>query len=238
MENDVLSQRVTAVSVKSLSFTNKNTERTFTIVTHLLSEVYKMLCRNTSCTKRELYYRDVEFLRNQTSVNKAIEAVCVMLNVLPWELGILSTSKGLIAGDIVITTEDEVINCAKTCSVPQNPSAIKSIQSDAEYILVVEKDTVFTRLIEENFLEKIGTKCVLVTAKGYPDVNTRVLLKKIASELHKPIYILVDADPYGFEIMCTYKFGSLEMVSNSEQLALANSMEWIGYVKFFLLCVH
>ena len=42
-----------------------------------------------------------------------------------------------------------------------------------------------------------------------------------------PIYILVDADPHGIEIMCTYKFGSLAMSHNSENLAVP-SMVWLG----------
>jgi meiotic recombination protein SPO11 len=239
VENEILSPNFTEIKTRLLNFRSKSTQRNFTIVSHLLSEIYKMLARNTFCTKRELYYRDVEFLKSQTAVNKSIEVICTMLNVHTWELGVLSTSKGLIAGEIVITTEeDEVIECTTTQAVPQNPSTIKSIESSAEYVLVVEKDTVFTRLIEGNFFEKSLQKCILVTAKGYPDVNTRVLLKKIVSELDIPVYMIADADPYGVEIMCTYKYGSLELVSNAEQLALSKNMEWIGYVMLLLLYVH
>lgn len=45
--------------------------------------------------------------------------------------------------------------------------------------------------------------------------------------LQIPIYILVDADPHGIEIMCTYKYGSLAMSHNSENLAVP-SMVWLG----------
>lgn len=45
--------------------------------------------------------------------------------------------------------------------------------------------------------------------KGYPDTNTRLILNKLR-ELHTlPIYALTDADPYGIEIMLTYRHGSL-----------------------------
>lgn len=227
-EGNILSQNETAIRIKSLSFTNKNTKRTFTVMVHLLGEIFKLLANNTSCTKRELYYRDVELMKSQASVNKAMDEICALLNVQCWELGVLSTSKGLIAGDLRITTEDdEIIDYSITNSVPQKPSGIKYMESNAEYILVVEKDTVFTRLIEDQIMEKIGTKIILVTSKGYPDINTRLLLKKFETELQKPIYIIVDADPYGIDIMCTYKFGSLQMVNFSEQLAITK-MEWIG----------
>ena len=227
-ESNVLSQKETAIKVKSLSFTNKNTERTFTIIVQLLGEIYKLLALNTTCTKRELYYRDVELMKSQCSVNKAIDEICTLLNVQCWELGVLSTSKGLVAGDLrIVTDEDEFIDYSTTNSVPQKPSGIKSMESNAEFVLVVEKDTVFTRLIEDNVMEKIGRKIILVTAKGYPDINTRVLLKRFEMELQKPIYIIVDADAFGIDIMCTYKFGSLQMVKFSEQLAIP-TMEWIG----------
>lgn len=49
----------------------------------------------------------------------------------------------------------------------------------------------------------------LLQAKGYPDVSTRLLLKKISDWTHVPIYGLMDADPHGIEIFCVYKFGSL-----------------------------
>lgn len=111
--------------------------------------------------------------------------------------------------------------------MPQNPSDIKSVQSSASFILVVEKDTVFTKLIQEKIFEKSQSKIIMVTAKGYPDINTRVLLKRLETDLRIPMYILCDADPHGIEIMCTYKFGSLQMVHNSQQLAVS-SIEWIG----------
>lgn len=68
---------------------------------------------------------------------------------------------------------------------------------------------------------------MILQAKGYPDVNTRLLLKKMSLMLQIPIYILVDADPHGIEIMCTYKYGSLAMSHNSENLAVP-SMVWLG----------
>lgn len=230
INNAVLSQKETAISLKSISFTNKNTARTFTILTHLLCEIYKMLAKSMSCTKRELYYRDTDLMINQNAVNKAVEDICILLNVSQWELGILSSSKGLMAGDLQVFLGDEevLIDCnTKTYAVPQNPSEIKSVKSSASFILVVEKDTVFTKLIQEKIFEKSQSKMILVTAKGYPDINTRVLLKRLETDLRIPIYILVDADPHGIEIMCTYKFGSLQMVHNSQQLAVS-SIEWIG----------
>lgn len=228
ISNEILSQNETKITTKSINFSNKASERTFTITLTIMSEIYKMLRRNLTCAKRELYYRDVELYRTQESVNRAVDTVCTMLNVQEFELGIVSTSKGLIAGNLIINIGEERIDCSTTRAVPSNPSAITSFESDAEFVLVVEKDTVFQRLVGDIAnIKQIKTNIILVTAKGYPDVNTRVLLKKMSLLLDKPIYILVDADPHGIEIMCTYKYGSLMKVHNSEHLAVP-SIKWIG----------
>lgn len=42
-----------------------------------------------------------------------------------------------------------------------------------------------------------------------------------------PIFALVDPDPWGIEIMCTYRFGSLSMSHQSELLAVP-SIRWLG----------
>lgn len=225
--NDVLSQNETKIKTKSINFSNKASERTFTVTVIVMCEIYKMLSRNLTCTKRELYYRDVELFKNQESVNKAVDTLCMMLNVQEFELGVSSSSKGLIAGDLTIIIGDERIDCSTPRAVPSNPSAITAFESSADYVLIVEKDTVFQRLVNDDIFNRIKEKIVLITAKGYPDVNTRVLLKKMSTDLMKPLYILVDADPHGVEIMCTYKYGSFMKVHNSEHLAVP-SIEWIG----------
>lgn len=62
--------------------------------------------------------------------------------------------------------------------------------------------------------------------KGFPDVNTRHLVKYLVDTFAIPAYILVDADPHGIEIMFTYRFGSLAL-AHLDQLA-APSIQWIG----------
>lgn len=44
--------------------------------------------------------------------------------------------------------------------------------------------------------------------KGFPDNGTRLLLKQLWSTFKLPIFLLVDADPHGIEIMAVYKYGS------------------------------
>jgi DNA topoisomerase VI subunit A len=45
------------------------------------------------------------------------------------------------------------------------------LQSDAEFILLVEKEAAFMRIAEDRFYNKYP--CIVITAKGQPDVATR-----------------------------------------------------------------
>lgn len=48
-------------------------------------------------------------------------------------------------------------------------------------MVVVEKDAVFQRLVEDGFAEQTGT--ILVTAKGMPDMATRAFLHFLCTAL-------------------------------------------------------
>ena len=48
---------------------------------------------------------------------------------------------------------------------------------DAEFVLLVEKDAAFMRLAEDRFYNDYP--CIIITAKGQPDVGTRLFLKKV-----------------------------------------------------------
>lgn len=53
---------------------------------------------------------------------------------------------------------------------PRGPQ-VSNIVSDATFILLVEKDAAFMRLAEDRFYNSYP--CIIVTAKGQPDVATR-----------------------------------------------------------------
>ena len=49
--------------------------------------------------------------------------------------------------------------------------------SDALAIVVIEKDAIFQRLNQDRFYDSLP--CILVTAKGMPDLATRVFLHSV-----------------------------------------------------------
>lgn len=63
-----------------------------------------------------------------------------------------------------------------------------------------------TSVVDDGFSNRFP--CVLVTGKGQPDVATRLLLKRLATEFLLPILALTDADPYGLSILSVYTHGS------------------------------
>uniref|UniRef100_A0A8C0VKF6 DNA topoisomerase (ATP-hydrolyzing) n=1 Tax=Cyanistes caeruleus TaxID=156563 RepID=A0A8C0VKF6_CYACU len=142
----------------------------------------------------------------------------------------LSTTKGFVAGNLSYTEEDGTkVNC--TCSatavtVPSNVQGIKNLTSHAKFILIVEKDATFQRLLDDDFFNKVSP-CIMITGRGIPDLNTRLLVRKLWDCFQIPIFTLMDADPHGIEIMCIYKYGSVSMSFEAHHLTVP-SVKWLG----------
>lgn len=121
-------------------------------------------------------------------------------------LDLLPTSKGLVAGELTLTLADNrIIDCTVSggALIPHLASNVISVRSKARLVLIVEKDAVFQKLLEDDCTSSLN--CILVTGKGYPDVATRMLVKLLSEKLELPVYIIVDADPFGVDIMCVYR---------------------------------
>ena len=103
------------------------------------------------------------------------------------------------------------------------------IRSNARYILVVEKDAVFNRLLQEKACERMHA--IMVTARGMPDIATRALLQRLTQELpHTPVVGLFDWNPSGAVILCTYRgLQSKKARTAVEQqcVAIGANVRWI-----------
>ncbi|XP_055528077.1 uncharacterized protein LOC129720614 [Wyeomyia smithii] len=229
-ENDILTRKPEENTMKTIRFDSKQGKHRFKLVMFLLSEIFKLLATQSSCTKRELYYRDPNLTGNQTKMEEGLRDVCFLLNADPWELNIFASSKGLVAGPLQFRSRnDETVDCFNSLGtlIPGDVHGSMEISVNADMLLIVEKDTVFRRLLDDGILVRLLKRVVLITSKGYPDVGTRLLLKKIWNLYQMPMYALVDADPYGIEIYCVYKFGSLALSHQSHSLAVP-TIQWLG----------
>ena len=219
-----------AMKMTSVRFDSKQSLKKFTLMMKLLSMVYRLVQTDRFCTKRDLYYQDTSLFGNQAALDEALENVSCMLQVPRWRLHVLATSKGCIAGNLSFHDIDgNFVDCSQTkagIQVPSHVEGMTHIHTDADFVLVVEKDAIFQRLLGDDFCKTLRP-CILITGKGFPDMNTRMLLNRLWREFSPKFYILVDADPYGIEIMSVYKYGSRSLSFEAPMLTVPG-LEWLG----------
>lgn len=100
---------------------------------------------------------------------------------------------------------------------------------DLTHVIVVEKETVFSQLIQSAWFNHSPGK-LIVTAKGYPDFATRQFLTLLAQRPGLKLLYLGDADPYGADIFFKYLFGSVNCAINQGESACVTltNLTWIG----------
>ncbi|XP_062282844.1 meiotic recombination protein SPO11 [Scomber scombrus] len=202
----------------------------FAQILKILSVIYRLVQSNSYATKRDIYYNNTQLFGSQKTVDNIVDDICCMLKVPRRSLHVLATSKGLISGDLCYIEEDGTrIDChssSAAVAVSSNIGGIRDIVSSAKFVMIVEKDATFQRLLDDDFCTK-HSPCIIITGKGVPDVNSRLMVRKLWDTLHIPIFALVDADPHGIEIMCIYKYGSVAMSFEAHSLTVPSVM-WLG----------
>ncbi|XP_030277988.1 meiotic recombination protein SPO11 isoform X3 [Sparus aurata] len=190
----------------------------------------RLVQSNSYATKRDIYYNNTQLFGSQKTVDGIVDDISCMLKVPRRSLHVFATSKGLISGDLCYIEEDGTrIDChssSAAVAVSSNIDGIRNIVSCAKFVLIVEKDATFQRLLDDDFCTKLSP-CIIITGKGVPDVNSRLMVRKLWDTLHIPIFALVDADPHGIEIMCIYKYGSVAMSFEAHSLTVPSVM-WLG----------
>jgi meiotic recombination protein SPO11 len=206
--------------------------------------------RRTDCESgmslRELYYVMNSRGRrggSQTRVTEhqiaaTIRKISQALGAPRIALGIVAASKGQVAGRCHIETASGARFDCTACG--NDGWAITGdlfeldatkIHSDAAYVIVVEKDAVFNRLCAERVFEKLP--CVLVTAKGFPDLATRKFLHLLRRALEDndrgneaQFFGLVDWNPSGCWILSTYTVGNSSSAMDVSEYV--TPLKWIG----------
>ncbi|TNM86884.1 hypothetical protein fugu_007114 [Takifugu bimaculatus] len=195
----------------------------------ILSVIYKLVQSDSFATKRDIFYNNTRLFGSQTSVDTIVDDISCLLKVPRRALHVLATSKGFISGDLCYMESDGTrISCSSSqaVAVSSNISGIRNIVSSAQFVLIVEKDATFQRLLDDDFCAKLSP-CIMITGKGVPDLNSRLMVRKLWDTLHIPIFALVDADPHGIEIMSIYKYGSVAMSFEAHSLTVPSVM-WLG----------
>nr|CAD1823391.1 unnamed protein product [Ananas comosus var. bracteatus] len=199
------------------------------ILLRVLLIIQQLLQENKHCSKRDIYYIHPCVFRVQAVVDHAINDICLLLKCSRHHLNVVPVVKGVVMGWLTFAEAGRKFHCIKSPNtaypIPVCIEEVEDVVSVAHYILVVEKETVFQRLANDKFCER--NRCIVITGRGYPDVPTRRFLCYLVEQLHLPIYCLVDCDPYGFDILTTYRFGSMKMAYDAKLMHVPE-IQWLG----------
>ncbi|KAK2984582.1 hypothetical protein RJ640_018960 [Escallonia rubra] len=229
------------------SLTKNSSAKAFIRVWKVMEMIYQVLVEGKRVTQRELYYKllctSPEYFTSQLQVNRTIQDVVALLRCSRFSLGIMASSRGVVAGRLVLqalrrTVDDwyqepnqEVVDCTACGSsgyaISGDLNLLEKLvlKTDARYIFVVEKHAIFQRMAEDRVFNQIPS--ILITGKGYPDIATRFLLHRLSQAFPKiQILGIVDWNPAGLAIFCTYKYGSIAM--GLEAYRYACNVKWLG----------
>lgn len=201
--------------------------------------------QRTDCTTslREIYYRTKHTLRDSTEntfdaqdeSDPILEDLEVTLGALREELHVAAEGRGSVVGNIVLVDDGDTIDCTRAgksghtvASIVEEPD-IRIRRCGADFILLVEKATQFNRLSEDKFWKRHN--CILITGNGQPPRGVRRLCRRIHDEWKKPLYVLVDNDPWGYYIYSVVKQGSINLAFESQRMAIPDA-KFIGLSSF------
>ncbi|CBK23594.2 uncharacterized protein [Blastocystis hominis] len=127
-------------------------------------------------------YLILQIFSAQRECDDSIQDCIALLRVPRDALGISATSKGYVTGRLFYYPKEEGVWYDMTMEKPHSITydMINSLEvkSDAQFILVVEKDGIFKRLYEDRFFDILP--CVIITGRGFPDIATRAFTHFLA----------------------------------------------------------
>ncbi len=217
-ENDLLllGEKTTVRSLGSL-----RTAKDVTRLIRVLEIVHELLEKDIHATKREIFYNDVNLFEEQRQSDTAIDDIGPLLGTNRESTHIVASAKGTVLGRLVLEDSGDRIDCTRLgtggWSITPFLDRVEIVESDAEFLLIVEKDAAMLRLSEVKWWNKYP--CILLTAKGSPDIASRIFARRLSKELKLPAFTLVDADPFGHYIHSVYLRGSKRLSYESPFLA-------------------
>ena len=167
----------------------------------------------------------------QSESDTILEDLEVTIDGLREELHVFAKKRGTMVGNITVIDNGDEIDCRRMgtggYAIPSicEPSVIQFKNCDADFILHVEKDTVWSRFNEDRFWEKHN--CILTEGSGQPPRGVRRLLHRMHKELGIPVYCLLDCDPWGHYIYSVIKQGSINLAFESQRMAIPDA-KFIG----------
>lgn len=203
------------------------------------ASVKQLLEQDKTLSLRAMFYKSLHTIQgtkektfaDQGESDPILEDLEVSLGSLREELHIFAKKAGTMVGNITVIDTGDEINCRKMGSggyaIPSivEPDVIQFKECTADFVLHVEKNTVWSRFNEDRFWEQHN--CILTEGGGQPPRGVRRLLHRLNKELGLPIYCLLDCDPWGHYIFSVIRQGSISLAFESERLAIPDA-KFIG----------
>lgn len=226
-------KRMLTIGDKIVGISPDSTKKipTFTQYLVMANAVRKLLDEEMESTIRGMYYATLstvgdgknkqKFWTGQEDSDDAIKAIELLTGVPREEFSVTSKPKGMISGPITLRVGGDVIDCnlgsrATSQLIPTNVRDVEIIKVKADFVMVVEKDTVLNNIRKSGFIQKYNA--ILMTGSGEPDRATRMMVKALNDEWKKPVVVFADADPWGLGIALRYKIGSESLSYDSDRL--------------------
>ena len=227
--------------VRRRSFDTLETAKKFTQLIAIAGVVSELIPTDQEISLRDVYYALKPLFRTQAQCNGRILELGTLLGLKRYDMGIVPSAKGLVAGPLMFKFEDGdrwtacydsaaedggISIGSRWTSCGNSDLSLRFSDEQTRYLIVVEKEGVFRRLVKEQFCRRVP--CVLVTGCGFPDMASRALVAKVASNFPDLTVVgLCDYNPYGVALLLSYRFASQASAFEGEGLQ-ADDLKWLG----------
>lgn len=226
-------------STQTRSLFNVGQARKFMQTLLLAKGSRELIKAEKTLSLRGMYYMSLHTIEgtNEKTFNEQgesdniLEDLEVSLGGLREELHVFAKKRGTMVGNITVIDNGDEINCRRMgtggYAIPSicEPSVMQFKDCGADFVLHVEKDTVWSRFNEDRFWETHN--CILTEGSGQPPRGVRRLLHRLNKELGLPVYCLLDCDPWGHYIYSVIKQGSINLAFESQRMAIPDA-KFIG----------
>src|SRR3989344_1462163 len=224
------------------NFLNIGHARKFMQTMMVMAKSHNYLNENKTASIREIYYELKHTLgttKENTFEEQSESDACIVdlehaIDSIREKLNLHANPKGTLYGDITLKDRmhnNDTFNAAKlgrggwSIMSRLEPEEIEIMNTNAKYVLVIETEAMYERLVEEGFAR--DNKAILVSTGGQAARGTRRLIHRLHSERDLPVYVFTDGDPYGWYIYSVVKQGSMALEAHSEFMAVPDA-KYIG----------
>jgi hypothetical protein len=132
------------------SFMNVRESRKSAVTLRVMQLLHAVLVKRIHITKRDLFYTDVKLFVDQAESDGVLDDVATMIGCTRSNLHVVASDKGLVVGRIQFEEDGDPIDCTRMGvggkAIPPYIDKIENIRSDAEFILLVEKEAAYMRM--------------------------------------------------------------------------------------------